>query len=75
VLQRLDVHIRGTSRDIDKLPGDLKSSSRVSLVQSGPHDREALRNLVRGCDVAVCRYYASSEVMLPRGAKVVDRPM
>ncbi|KAK3291661.1 uncharacterized protein B0H64DRAFT_377835 [Chaetomium fimeti] len=45
VLQRLDVHIRGTSRDIDKLPGDLKSSSRVSLVQSGPHDREALRNL------------------------------
>lgn len=72
LLQRPDVHIRGSSRDIDKLPDDLKSSSRVTLVQSGPYDTEKLRKFVRGCDAVVCCYYASSEVMLEGQRLLID---
>jgi len=72
LLQRPDVHIRGSCRDIKKLPDSLSSSSRVSLVQSGTYDRDTLRDLVRGCDVVVCCYYASSEVMLEAQKLLID---
>ena len=51
LLQQPDVRIRGSSSNISKVPDDLKSDSRISLVQSDPYDTETLRTLVRGCDM------------------------
>ncbi|KAF5852059.1 hypothetical protein GGP41_000842 [Bipolaris sorokiniana] len=51
LLQQPDVRIRGSSSNISKIPDDLKSDSRISLVQSDPYDTETLRTLVRGCDM------------------------
>ncbi|KAH6625473.1 NmrA family protein-like protein [Boeremia exigua] len=72
LLQRPDVYIRGTSRDITKLPDDLKSSSRVTLVQSGPYDTDTLRKVVHGSDAVVCCYFASNEVMIDGQKLLID---
>ncbi|XP_014554807.1 hypothetical protein COCVIDRAFT_17492 [Bipolaris victoriae FI3] len=72
LLQQPDVHIRGSSRNINKIPDDLKSNSRISLVQSDPYDTETLRTLVRGCSVVICCYFSSNEVMLETQKSLID---
>jgi hypothetical protein len=72
LLKRPGVHVRGSYRDIDKLPNDLKHSPRISLVQSGPYDTEALRTLISGCDVVLCCYYADDGVMLEGQKLLID---
>lgn len=72
LLKQPNVHVRGTSRDISKLPPFLKDSPRVTLVQCGPYDTEALRSLIRGCEVVVCCYYADNETMLEGQKLLVD---
>ncbi|EMD90316.1 hypothetical protein COCC4DRAFT_37011 [Bipolaris maydis ATCC 48331] len=52
LLQRPDVHIRGSSRNMNKIPDDLKSDSCVSLVQSDLYDTDTLRTLGIPCYIA-----------------------
>jgi hypothetical protein len=72
LLKRPDVSLRGSSRDISKLPFFLKDSALVKLTQCGPYDKDALRSLVRGADVAICAYYADNETMLEGQKLLID---
>jgi hypothetical protein len=72
LLQRPGLQLRGSSRDISKLPAFLKNAPNVTLVQSGPYDRDALRTLISGSDIVVCCYYADDEVMLEGQKLLID---
>lgn len=72
LLERPDVHIRGSCRDINKLPDELKDSPRVALIQSGPYDTENLRALIGGSDVVMCAYFADDETMLSAQKLLID---
>ncbi|OAG24930.1 NmrA family protein-like protein [Alternaria alternata] len=72
LLKRPDVYIRGSCRDINKLPDELKASPRIALIQSGPYDRENLRALIGGSDVVMCAYFADDETMLSAQRLLID---
>ncbi|CAG5156590.1 uncharacterized protein ALTATR162_LOCUS4387 [Alternaria atra] len=72
LLKRPDVQIRGSCRDINKLPDELKSSPRITLIQSGPYDTDNLRALIRGSNVVICAYFANDETMLNAQKLLID---
>ncbi|CAN9441831.1 unnamed protein product [Alternaria alternata] len=72
LLKRPDVYIRGSCRDINKLPDELRASSRMALIQSGPYDKENLRALIGGSDVVMCAYFADDETMLSAQRLLID---
>ena len=72
LLKQPDIRLRGSCRDIDKLPAFLKDSARVALVQSGAYDNKALRSLIQGCDVVICCYFADDETMLEGQKLLID---
>ncbi|KAF7675996.1 hypothetical protein GT037_005501 [Alternaria burnsii] len=72
LLKRSDVYIRGSCRDINKLPAELKASPRIALIQTGPYDKENLRALIGGSDVVMCAYFADDETMLSAQRLLID---
>jgi hypothetical protein len=72
LLQHQDIHIRGSSRDISKIPNFLQDNPRVTLVQSEPFDRTSLRTLVGGSQVVVCCYFADNETMIKGQKLLID---
>lgn len=64
LLKHPEVKLRGSCRDLRKLPSWLHDSVQVSLIQSGPYETENLRALVKGCNVVICCYLADNEVMV-----------
>jgi hypothetical protein len=72
LLKRPDVQIRGSCRDINKVPDELKSSPRITLIQSGPYDTDNLRALIRGSNVVICAYFADDETMLNAQKLLID---
>ena len=64
LLKEPKLTIRGSCRKKAKLPPWLRDhSERISLIQTDPYDREALKKLVAGCDVVVCCYLADNDTM------------
>ncbi|GME35468.1 hypothetical protein NX059_006483 [Neofusicoccum parvum] len=72
LLKRPDVLVRGSCRSTSKLPSFIRVNPRVSLIQAGPYDTEALRRLVSGCNAVVCCYYADNETMTSGQKLLVD---
>lgn len=72
LLKRPDVRLRGSCRDIAKLPDNLRASPRVSLFQAGPYDTKTLRSLIHGCDAVVCCYAAEDEIMVNGQKLLID---
>jgi hypothetical protein len=72
LLKQPCVRIRGSSRDVEKLPPFLTGCASVTLIQSRPNDREILRSLVKGCDVVICCYYADNETMVEAQKLLID---
>jgi hypothetical protein len=72
LLERPDVLVRGSCRDTSKLPPFLRTNPRISLIQAGPYDTEALRHLVSGCGAVVCCYYADNETMTSGQKLLID---
>jgi len=72
LLKQPDVQIRGSCRDITKLPTELTESPRISLVKADPFDVETLRNMVRGCDTVMCCYYADDKTMFEGQIILID---
>lgn len=72
LLKQPDLEIRGSCRDVSKLEPFLKESSRISLIETGPYDKDLLRTLVEGCDVVICTYFADNEVMTEGQKLLVD---
>jgi hypothetical protein len=72
LLKKPDVQIRGSCREINKLPSFLKDSSRVMLIQCEPFDANTLRSLLRGCTIAICCYFADNKTMLDGQKLLID---
>jgi hypothetical protein len=54
LLNRSNVSIRGFCRNATKVPHDLRSLSRITVVEGSVDDMEALRDFTRGCNVVIC---------------------
>ena len=67
-----EVRIRGSCRDVGKLPLWLRDSSQVSLIETRPYDEKNLRSLVSGSDVVICCYLADNTIMLEGQKLLVD---
>lgn len=63
LVQHPDVRIRGSARDTSRLPAWVKQCSQIDVIQMAPDDTDALRSLVKGCDVVVCCYLADQKTM------------
>lgn len=72
LLKHPNVHLRGSCRDIGKLPSDLTHSPRLLLMQAEPYDIDKLRSLVHGCDVVICCYCADDKTMLDGQKLLID---
>lgn len=72
LLQRPNVTIRGSCRDASKLPTSLREDPRVSVIQTGPYDKDALRSLLKRADVAMCTYFADNQTMLEGQKLLID---
>jgi len=72
LLEHQNIALRGTCRDISKLPEWLTTSSQATLTQAGPYDAEALRAVVRGSDIVICCYSADPETMLNGQKLLID---
>ena len=70
LIKQPEVKLRGSCRDLKKLPQWLHESDHVSLFQTGPYETEHLRALVKGCDVVICCYLGENELMF-QGQKVL----
>lgn len=70
--KRPDICLRGSCRDINKLPPWLRNSDQVTLIQTGPYEKDALRSLIKGCDVLICCYLADNETMLDGQKLLID---
>ncbi len=70
LLKHPEVKLRGSCRDLGKLPKWLHDSDQVSLFQTGPYETDHLRALVRGCDIVICCYSGENELMF-QGQKVL----
>lgn len=66
------IELRGSCRDLCKLPQWLQEDPRVTLIQSGPYDPAALGSLVEGCDVVICCYLADNETMFEAQKFLID---
>lgn len=72
LLQYKDVDIRGFCRDPAKLPRDVSSSPRVTVVQGNATDRDAIRQFAKGCHVIVCCYLGDDTLMTDGQKLLVD---
>ena len=63
LVQDPGVRIRGSTRDMSCLPAWVKQSSQIDVIQMPPDDTDALRSLVKGCDVVICCYLAEQKIM------------
>ena len=72
LLKRSDVRLRGSCRDVTKVPQILRDAPEISLVQCGPYNEDALRSLVKGCDVVICCYLADNEIMWDGQKVLID---
>lgn len=72
LLRQSSVQLRGSCRDISKLPASLRNNSQVRLVQTDPYNVEALRSLVDGCNVVICCYFADDETMTKAQQLLID---
>lgn len=72
LLRNEDVLLRGYARDPSKVDATLASSSRVSLFKGEAFDDDAIKPFVNGCDVVVCAYLGSDELMVDGQKKLVD---
>ncbi|OAA75565.1 NmrA-like family protein [Akanthomyces lecanii RCEF 1005] len=72
LLQYKEVDIRGFCRDPAKLPRDVLSSPRVTVVQGNATDRDAIRQFAKGCNVIVCCYLGDDTLMTEGQKLLVD---
>ncbi|KAJ3532623.1 hypothetical protein NM208_g8361 [Fusarium decemcellulare] len=76
ILKRLldssDAKIKGFCRNAAKLPDQVRSSARVTIIEGGAYDKDAVRNFVKGCDVIVCGYLGDDELMTEGQKLLVD---
>lgn len=72
LLQNENVLLRGYARDPSKVESALASSPRVSLFKGEALDDDSIKPFVTGCDVVVCAYLGSDELMVDGQKKLVD---
>lgn len=72
LLKHPEVKLRGSCRNLERLPKWLRDSDQVSITQTGPYETENLRALVKGCDVVMCCYLADNEVMVDGQKLLLD---
>lgn len=72
LLQNQNILLRGYARDPSKVEPALASSSRVSLFKGEALDEDAIKPFVAGCDVIVCAYLGSDELMVDGQKKLID---
>lgn len=64
------VQIRGFCRDKSKVPVDLSTNPRVSIVEGQSDDTDAARRAVRGSNVVLCCYLGDDNLMI-EGQKIL----
>ncbi|RAH63878.1 NAD(P)-binding protein [Aspergillus aculeatinus CBS 121060] len=67
-----NVQIRGFCRNASKLPGHLRSSDRITIIQGDSMSLDDAREFVRGSDVIVCGYLGDNEFMTAGQKVLVD---
>lgn len=72
LLRNQNVLLRGYARDLSKVESALASSPRVSLFKGEALDDASIKPFVTGCDVVVCAYLGSDELMIDGQKKLVD---
>ncbi|KAI0415242.1 nmrA-like family protein [Xylaria grammica] len=72
LLAQPNVDVRGYCRNSSKLREDLRSSSRVSIVEGDASDMDALRRFAKGCDVVICCYLGDDTLMKDGQKLLVD---
>lgn len=72
LLQNQNILLRGYARDPSKVESTLASSPRVSLFKGEALDDDAIKPFLAGCDVVVCAYLGSDELMIDGQKKLID---
>ncbi|KAM0425843.1 hypothetical protein ACHAPT_008781 [Fusarium lateritium] len=72
LLQNPNVRLRGYARDPSKVTPALAQSPRVKLFKGEAFDDTAIRPFVTGCDVVVCAYLGTDELMVDGQKKLID---
>ncbi|PWY95939.1 nmrA-like family protein [Aspergillus sclerotioniger CBS 115572] len=67
-----DVHIRGLCRNPSKLPEQIRTSPRVTIIKGEADNLETLQTFVHGCDVVVCCYLGDNTFMTDAQKLLVD---
>ena len=72
LLKSPEAFIRGIARTPSKATPAISSSSRVTIIQGGAFDKEAIRAFVQGCDVVICGYLGDDELMVEGQKLLID---
>ncbi|KAJ0120424.1 hypothetical protein J7T55_015151 [Diaporthe amygdali] len=72
LLENQNVLLRGYARDPSKVESVIASSPRVTLFKGEAFDDVSIKPFVLGCDVIVCTYLGSDELMVDGQKKLVD---
>lgn len=72
LLQNPDIHIRGYCRDPTKVLSRLSSSPQIEIMKGGAFDRETVYAFTRGCDIVVCCYQGTDELMISGQKLLID---
>ncbi|EEU33939.1 uncharacterized protein NECHADRAFT_55821 [Fusarium vanettenii 77-13-4] len=72
LLQSPGIHLRGYARDPSKVVPALAESPRLKLFKGEAFDDTAIKPFVTGCDVVVCAYLGTDDLMVDGQKKLID---
>jgi hypothetical protein len=72
LLENPNIVLRGYARDPSKVDAQLAGSSRVHLFKGDAYDDAAIQPFVAGCQVVVCAYLGTNELMTNGQKKLID---